>query len=163
MRLVATVFLWLVTTVLLAAAVPTMWAQRNVVSEDGYAALRQRFESATRSWASVHEANKLYKVLVRVHGRGELRGRSATPAAGGDGASESSPLFHKFHKMTGDLSRIYGLASIDTLSATLTELQSRYEQVQRMLSAATAREASAAVDSLRGTPDSLRRAGLGGR
>lgn len=39
MRFVATMFLWLVTTVLLAVAVPTMWAQRNVVSEDGYAAL----------------------------------------------------------------------------------------------------------------------------
>ncbi|BBX04979.1 hypothetical protein BST36_22995 [Mycolicibacterium moriokaense] len=39
MRFVATLFLWLVTTVLLAVAVPTMWAQRNVVSEDGYAAL----------------------------------------------------------------------------------------------------------------------------
>jgi hypothetical protein len=38
-RLVATGFLWLVTTVLLAAAVPTMWAERNVVSEDGYVAL----------------------------------------------------------------------------------------------------------------------------
>ena len=39
MRLVATVFLWLVTTVALAVAVPTMWAQRNVASEDGYAAM----------------------------------------------------------------------------------------------------------------------------
>lgn len=39
MRLVTTVLLWLVTTVLLAVAVPTMWAQRHVVSEDGYAAL----------------------------------------------------------------------------------------------------------------------------
>ena len=39
MRFVATMFLWLVTTVLLAVAVPTMWVQRNVVSEDGYAAL----------------------------------------------------------------------------------------------------------------------------
>jgi hypothetical protein len=38
-RFVATVFLWLVTTALLAVAVPTMWMQRNVVSEDGYAAL----------------------------------------------------------------------------------------------------------------------------
>jgi hypothetical protein len=38
-RLVATVFLWVVTTVALAVAVPTMWAQRNVVSEDGYATL----------------------------------------------------------------------------------------------------------------------------
>jgi hypothetical protein len=32
-------FLWLVTTVALAVAVPTMWAERNVISEDGYAAL----------------------------------------------------------------------------------------------------------------------------
>ena len=39
------------------------------------------------------------------------------PSAGGDGASESAPLFHSFHKMTGDLSRIYGLASVDSLSA----------------------------------------------
>ncbi|MGV0793952.1 hypothetical protein [Mycolicibacterium sp. XJ1819] len=39
MRLVATVFLWLVTTVLLTVAVPSMWVQRNVVSEHGYAAL----------------------------------------------------------------------------------------------------------------------------
>jgi len=38
-RFVVTALLWLVTTVLLAVAVPTMWAQRNVVSEDGYAAL----------------------------------------------------------------------------------------------------------------------------
>jgi biopolymer transport protein ExbB/TolQ len=34
---------------------------------------------------------------------------------------------------------------LDSLSATLTELQSRYDQVQRMLSAATAQQASAAV------------------
>ena len=39
MRLVAALLFWLVTTVLLAVAVPTMWAQRHVVSEDGYAAL----------------------------------------------------------------------------------------------------------------------------
>lgn len=52
---------------------------------------------------------------------------------------------------------------LDTLSATLSELQARYEQVQRMLGAATAREASAAMDSIRGIPDTGRRAGLGGR
>jgi hypothetical protein len=38
-RFVATLLFWLITTALLAAAVPAMWAQRNVVSEDGYAAL----------------------------------------------------------------------------------------------------------------------------
>ncbi len=39
MRLVATVLLWLVTTVALAVAVPSMWAQRHVIDEGGYAAL----------------------------------------------------------------------------------------------------------------------------
>jgi hypothetical protein len=37
-RFVATMFLWLVTTVALAAAVPAMWAQRNIVDANGYAA-----------------------------------------------------------------------------------------------------------------------------
>jgi hypothetical protein len=40
-RFVATVFLWLVTTVALAAAVPAMWAQMNVVDADGYAEFAQ--------------------------------------------------------------------------------------------------------------------------
>jgi hypothetical protein len=88
-------------------------------NEDGYAALRQRFESAGRSWASVHEATRLYKVLARLHGRGEVHGSSPVHAVGGDGIGEceSSGLFHSFHTMTGDLSRIYGLANVEALSA----------------------------------------------
>ena len=39
MRFVATLFLWLVTTVALAVAVPIAWAQKNVVDENGYSAL----------------------------------------------------------------------------------------------------------------------------
>jgi hypothetical protein len=38
-RFVATLLLWLVTTVALAVAVPTAWVQHNVVDEDGYSAL----------------------------------------------------------------------------------------------------------------------------
>ena len=41
MRFVATMLLWLVTTVALAAAIPTMWAQKNVVDANGYAAFAQ--------------------------------------------------------------------------------------------------------------------------
>jgi hypothetical protein len=40
-RFVATVFLWLVTTVALAAAIPAMWAQKNIVDANGYAAFAQ--------------------------------------------------------------------------------------------------------------------------
>ncbi|HEX2402558.1 MAG TPA: hypothetical protein VHJ79_21620, partial [Mycobacterium sp.] len=41
MRFVATVFLWLVTTVALALAIPAMWAQKNIVDANGYAAFAQ--------------------------------------------------------------------------------------------------------------------------
>jgi hypothetical protein len=82
-------------------------------NEDGYVALRQRFESASKSWASVNEVNRLYKVLARVHQR-----LSPVPL-GGDGASECgrhSPLLRSFHKMSGDLTTIYGMANLDALS-----------------------------------------------
>ncbi|EID09018.1 hypothetical protein MXEN_21287 [Mycobacterium xenopi RIVM700367] len=42
MRFVATVLLWLTTTVALAVAVPATWAQRNVVDANGYAAMAQQ-------------------------------------------------------------------------------------------------------------------------
>lgn len=42
MRLVATVLMWLITTALLAVAVPAVWAQQNLVDGAGYAALAQK-------------------------------------------------------------------------------------------------------------------------
>ena len=39
MRFVATLFLWIIATAALAVAVPTAWAQKNVVDENGYSAL----------------------------------------------------------------------------------------------------------------------------
>ena len=42
MRTVATGLMWLVTTVLLALAVPAVWAQNNLVDGAGYAALAQQ-------------------------------------------------------------------------------------------------------------------------
>ena len=86
-------------------------------NEDGYAALRQRFESAARSWASVHEVNRLYKALTRLHNAGAVEA-APLAARGGDGAAEddASPLFAAFHRMTGDLQRIYGIANMNALS-----------------------------------------------
>ena len=42
-------------------------------SDEGYAALRQRFESAAKSWASVHEAQSLYRLLARLLTHGAIR------------------------------------------------------------------------------------------
>ena len=38
MRLVATLLLWVVTTVALAVAIPTAWAQKNIIDRNGYSA-----------------------------------------------------------------------------------------------------------------------------
>lgn len=68
---------------------------------EGYAALRQRFESAQSSWASVRECSELYKVLVRMS----------------DGESIRSDHWSRdFHRMTGNLNTIYGLANLDAIS-----------------------------------------------
>jgi hypothetical protein len=42
LRATATAVMWLVTTVLLAVAVPALWTQQHLVDRDGYAALAQR-------------------------------------------------------------------------------------------------------------------------
>jgi hypothetical protein len=47
-RFVLTALLWLLTTVLLAAAVPAVWAQQHLVSEQGYAELAASAATDTR-------------------------------------------------------------------------------------------------------------------
>lgn len=42
MRSLTIVLMWMVTTILVAAAVPAMWVQQNLVDQSGYAALAQR-------------------------------------------------------------------------------------------------------------------------
>ena len=42
MRFAATLLMWLVTTLLLAVALPAVWTQQHLVDEDGYAALAQK-------------------------------------------------------------------------------------------------------------------------
>lgn len=68
---------------------------------DGYAALRQRFESAQRSWASVHECVKVYKLLTRMKQ---------------DQETGKETLIRDLHRLTGNLNELYGLANLDALS-----------------------------------------------
>lgn len=109
-------------------------------NDEGFEALRNRIESAGESWASVREAQELYKYLVRLH---HGTGGSSIARHGSDGAelestpyirsllmekhaAESplgedkdvvgSPVIRAFHNMTGDVSRLYGLANMDALS-----------------------------------------------
>ena len=68
---------------------------------DGYAALRQRFESSQTSWASVHECLQLGAVLERLQ-----RDNHAT----------SRGLLGRFRTIAGNMSELYGLANLEALS-----------------------------------------------
>lgn len=68
---------------------------------DGYAALRQRFESAQKSWASVRECVDLHKTLVKLNDRKQLR---------------RGTLLRDLEKLGGNLYELYGLANLDALS-----------------------------------------------
>lgn len=79
-------------------------------NEEGFSALQQRFESATKSWASVNEAQKLYRLTTKVLMGGGLTQEDDEPK------KEQGPVLSAFHKMTGDVGRIYGLTNVDALS-----------------------------------------------
>ncbi len=68
---------------------------------DGYAALRQRLESAQSSWASVRECLVLGQLLEKLN-----KEKQAT----------SDGLMPRFRQMIGSLSEFYGLANLEALS-----------------------------------------------
>lgn len=104
-------------------------------NEEGYSALRQRFEKATQSWASIAECNRVYKVLSTM-GQRSMFLKSVKPGAGlvdrlvsrreaviaashPEGDDSSSPvvrIMRGYAQLTGDLCSIYGLTHLDALS-----------------------------------------------
>ncbi|MFA5766689.1 MAG: hypothetical protein WC919_02045 [Candidatus Paceibacterota bacterium] len=105
-------------------------------NEEGYSDLRQRFEKATQSWASIAECNRVYKVLAKMAEKGmflqeptegaKLVNRFATrreAVIGDTGTPEGSKtsaqtvrIMRAYAGMTGDLCSIYGLTHLDALS-----------------------------------------------
>jgi hypothetical protein len=101
-------------------------------NDEGFAALRQRIEASTQSWCSVAEAQKLYKLITRLHSGSQLPGqdRLLTRATNLNGymldkaqvstlsgdVEAACPSLTAFHKMTGDINETYGLANVDALS-----------------------------------------------
>lgn len=67
---------------------------------EGYAALRQRFHSAQSSWASIHECQRCYRILVKLLNAQLLK----------------SQALSDFHHVTGNLNELYGLANLEALS-----------------------------------------------
>lgn len=79
--------------------------------DEGYAAIRQRFEMAQLSWASVNESNTLYKLLLKLMHNNHVNG---TIVKHDDHAG--SNVITTFHEITGDTCKLYGLANLDSLA-----------------------------------------------
>jgi len=73
--------------------------------EEGFHSFRQRVESATRSWASLHEALGLRKILSRV-----TTGQNTAE-------SDSNEILQKFDNFCGNPLGFYGLSGQEELSA----------------------------------------------
>jgi hypothetical protein len=101
-RFAATVALWLATTVALAVAIPAAWAQRNVVSEDGYAALAQRAagDPALQSaMAGELTTRAMALIAERGAGRPPLDSAQVRDVAGGFTAGRAfPPLFARANR-----------------------------------------------------------------
>jgi len=94
-------------------------------NDEGYAVLRNRFELATRSWASLREQQDLYRLLLRLQNDEKLRAGGPEPGqytgilsdlanvVGGDGGDAGnaggygSRVLRSFTHMTGDPYEIY--------------------------------------------------------
>jgi hypothetical protein len=88
---------------------------------DGFSAMRQRFESAQRSWASLEEVRSLEQVLA---------GMSWGTTGGADRRTQ-------FHRMVGDLPGIYGVASLDAISPKRRRLLPSRSRVYDLLNFAS--------------------------
>lgn len=78
----------------------------HFANDDGFSAMRDRLESAQRSWASLREVRLLERQLDTVSWGG--------PSSGGFG--DMAGRRRAFRAMVGDYESRYGLASIDALS-----------------------------------------------
>lgn len=91
MRFVMTLFLWLLTTVLLAAAVPSAWAQKNVIDVAGYSAFAEAAAKDPRLQQAVAgELTTQVTTLVRDNG-GDVNADMVRGVANGYTAGEDFP------------------------------------------------------------------------
>jgi hypothetical protein len=85
-------------------------------NDEGYAAIQQRLDASTKSWASVRETATLYKLLAKLLSHDHVRsgvqsGQSEQPG------TEQRPdgLLPAYDHLTGDMSEMYGLANIEAI------------------------------------------------
>ncbi len=87
-------------------------ALESFSNEEGFGALRKRLESSTLSWCSVNESVTMYKVMAKVLSAKYIQATSSIA----DEESDATHVMKAWHRLTGDVSQIYGVAHADALS-----------------------------------------------
>lgn len=122
-------------------------------NEEGYAALRQRFEAAALSWASIYEVNRVAKTLHLMAQRGMFLQPGVNPAGMVENFAfrrgvvlklddtETCPVAIKimraFTQLVGDLTRKYGVSHLDAFSRKKMERLISYCTMLELLNFAT--------------------------
>jgi hypothetical protein len=102
-RFAATVLLWLFTTVALAVAVPTAWAQTHVVDVDGYTAMAEKASSDPVLQAAVaSELAARAMALINQHGYHVDSSQAHDVAAGYTAGPDFPPQFADVNRMVHD-------------------------------------------------------------
>ena len=87
-------------------------------NDEGYAAIQQRLDASTKSWASVRETTGLYKLLAKLLTHDHVRSAVQTEGGQVEGArADARPgsLLAAYDRLSGDMTEMYGLANIETL------------------------------------------------
>jgi hypothetical protein len=82
-------------------------------NDEGYAAIQQRLDASTKSWASIRETANLYKLLAKLLTHDHVR--RAVPADDQPATEAPDGVLHSYTRLTGDMAEMYGLASVETL------------------------------------------------
>lgn len=117
-------------------------AFESFANEEGHGALISRFETSASTWASVSEAMRCQKLLIKVHGVGGLKNQKPLVISKEMGTSLADmTIFQKFFSVIGDINTQYGVTNIDAISKkkqkTLNTKSTVYELLNFMTEVAT--------------------------
>lgn len=107
-------------------------------NEQGFVALKERIESAQRSWASVYECVQLSKILSGLNEKNFKPSFVAkVPGAAKNPRALRNAVLRKMFDLTGDLREIYGVAQLGTLSEKQQHMTASKATVYQLVCFAT--------------------------
>lgn len=97
-------------------------AMQSYSNDELFTALVDRMQSATKSYASVFEAMKLHKLLIKIYNEGGTNLKKLVLSKEMGTSENDIPMMANFFKAVGDLNSMYGLTNMDSVSSKKQKL-----------------------------------------